>query len=49
LWESGLEEVVTWVVESVSGGVREGVGEGLDRVGVKGNTNRDRNIDMELW
>ena len=41
--------MVTWVVESVSGGVREGVGEGLDRVGVKGNTNRDRNIDMELW
>ena len=49
LWELGLGEVVTWVVEGVSGGVREGVGEGLDWVGVKGNTKRDRNIDIELW
>jgi hypothetical protein len=39
VWEAGLGEAVAWVVEGVSGGVREGVGEGLGRVGVKRSRN----------
>lgn len=39
IWGSGLAlgfgEVVAWVVDGVSGGIQEGLGEGMARVGVR--------------
>lgn len=39
IWGSGLAlgvgEVVNWIVEGVSGGIQEGLGEGMARVGVR--------------
>jgi hypothetical protein len=39
LWGSGvalgLGEVVAWIAEGVSGGIQEGLGEGMARVGVR--------------
>jgi hypothetical protein len=31
----GLGEVVSWVVDGVSGGIQEGLGEGMARVGIR--------------
>jgi hypothetical protein len=49
IWGSGLAlgvgEAVNWIVEGVSGGIQEGLGEGMARVGVRKEVEAKRDDD----
>jgi hypothetical protein len=50
IWGSGLAlgvgEAVNWIVEGVSGGIQEGLGEGMARVGVRKEAEVKRDNDL---
>jgi hypothetical protein len=50
IWGSGLAlgvgEAVNWIVEGVSGGIQEGLGEGMARVGVRKEVEAKRDYDL---
>jgi hypothetical protein len=50
IWGSGLAlgvgEAVNWIMEGVSGGIQEGLGEGMARVGVRKEVEVKRDDDL---